>query len=1470
MNLFIYYAIMFIVYTLVINTICDLLNFFQTIPNMKKILGLDIGTNSIGWSVIERDMENETGRILGLGCRIIPTDTELLSKYETGQAASKSAVRRQARGARRLKQRYKLRRDRLIKSLQLLGWLPPVFQPGHSIPVSAETLMEMKTAFGTHEISDDWVVYFLRHKALYQAVTKEELARILYQMNQRRGFKSNRKSGNDLFPEEGEENDSGKKKRTKKVEIVTIKKIEDTGEKLKGNNIYRIILADDRTGTITRKVAPDWEGKELELEITCIPAGKKEPERLEFRMLNNTDADKWAKQKIAREEAIRRSGLEYAGNYYFHELKKNPRYIIKDVSIDRQFYIDELRAILTKQIELNAELNNVTSIQQIAETLYPKNQEKQKEIKNNDIIHLFTNDIIYFQRPLKSKKSSIGDCRLATKNYIDPSTGKKPSLKAAPISSPVFQEFRIWQTINNIRVLRRQFKDENGKLYLDTDVTSDHINEQTLEQLFELFDSKENVKQKQLLKILALNDTDYIINLYRQNEEKELPGNQTKTYLRKQFKKAGYELQGEAIINSPEKLYQLWHILYSLEEEKHILSALERQFKIPNTIAEIISKAPPFKPQYGSLSHQAMSRLLPLMRSGKYWNWERIDLDTKNRLEKIFYGEFDEGISDAIRDLFKKHQIVSEHTSKGLMVPMASYAVYGVHNEKNIAFYEKPEQVIPREALNLRNPIVEQVVNETLRLVQDIWKNDQFGRPSQIHIELARELKKNAAERKEISEMISENENENKRIAAILRELKLGNPNSLADIERLKLWEKQADEKGREDFKLLKFKRPSDPTKDEIEKYKLWAQQKFISPYSGELIPLSNLFTRAYDIDHIIPRSRFFDDSLDNKVIVETYLNNEKGNKTAYEYIKSGSAKGYNLLSPAAFEDNVNKLFFRKKRKLLLSEDVPEGFSNRHLVDSRYISKKLNELLTPVASNQKDPVIVTSGKITSELKSAWGLGEKMKELVKWRFDRLQEKTNDSYVWYEDELNQDQQPTGRKILRLKGYEKRIDHRHHALDALIVACTTRSHIKYLNDLNAAQYRKQVNDEELKQTLPQLLEEGKDNYWQSRKFKKPWKGFVKEATEKMDGIVISFKNNVKLYGKKANKNWRYIQQADGTFKKECKPVVDADGKKKLSPYIRQSLHKATYSGKIQLREYRTVNINDAFLTPAIIANKKEKQYIKGILEQAGGDVKKALKLYKERPLKDDAGVNIKKIMTIEFTPYYANRVDITSGFDEKRIGKIPDKALQKELLKHIGQVHELNKIRGKEEQIDAFGHEGIELLNRNRKIPITKVTIKEESEAKFEIRPGAFTEADKGTNLFFVIFENKSNPTLRKFESIPLRIVIEAKSAGSGFVEEQPDYHWFTLSPGDLVYMPEENENIATIDWTNTNLLAKKIYKLVSCNKSQAFFIPQTLSKVIVDKVEFDSMNKVERALDGRMIKQHCIKLKVNRLGIITPSR
>jgi CRISPR-associated endonuclease Csn1 len=152
---------------------------------MKNYLGLDLGTNSIGWALVERDDNLERGKIIGIGSRILPTDVELLSKYETGQAASKNAKRRQFRGSRRLKFRYKLRRDRLIQAMKLLGWIDENFQAGHVMPISESRLEEMKSAFGSSQIPDDWIVYYMRHIGLTEKLEKSELARVVYQMNQR-------------------------------------------------------------------------------------------------------------------------------------------------------------------------------------------------------------------------------------------------------------------------------------------------------------------------------------------------------------------------------------------------------------------------------------------------------------------------------------------------------------------------------------------------------------------------------------------------------------------------------------------------------------------------------------------------------------------------------------------------------------------------------------------------------------------------------------------------------------------------------------------------------------------------------------------------------------------------------------------------------------------------------------------------------------------------------------------------------------------------------------------------------------------------------------------------------------------------------------------------------------------------------------------------------------------------------------
>ena len=88
----------------------------------KNILGLDLGTNSIGWAVVT---ENEEQKYISCaGSRIIPMDAKLMGDFESGNSISQTKNCTQSRGARRLYERHALRRERLNRVLSILGFLP--------------------------------------------------------------------------------------------------------------------------------------------------------------------------------------------------------------------------------------------------------------------------------------------------------------------------------------------------------------------------------------------------------------------------------------------------------------------------------------------------------------------------------------------------------------------------------------------------------------------------------------------------------------------------------------------------------------------------------------------------------------------------------------------------------------------------------------------------------------------------------------------------------------------------------------------------------------------------------------------------------------------------------------------------------------------------------------------------------------------------------------------------------------------------------------------------------------------------------------------------------------------------------------------------------------------------------------------------------------------------------------------------
>ena len=150
---------------------------------MKKILGLDLGTTSIGWAFInEADADNETSSIINTGVRIVPLTTDEEADFKKGNTISINADRTLKRGARRSLQRFKQRRQALLQIFRKVNFITSNY-------VFAE--IGKQTTFSSYKI---------RAKAAVEKISKEELVQVLLMLNKKRGYKSSRKA---KTPEEG-------------------------------------------------------------------------------------------------------------------------------------------------------------------------------------------------------------------------------------------------------------------------------------------------------------------------------------------------------------------------------------------------------------------------------------------------------------------------------------------------------------------------------------------------------------------------------------------------------------------------------------------------------------------------------------------------------------------------------------------------------------------------------------------------------------------------------------------------------------------------------------------------------------------------------------------------------------------------------------------------------------------------------------------------------------------------------------------------------------------------------------------------------------------------------------------------------------------------------------------------------------------------------------------------------------------
>lgn len=255
----------------------------------------------------------------------------------------------------------------------------------------------------------------------------------------------------------------------------------------------------------------------------------------------------------------------------------------------------------------------------------------------------------------------------------------------------------------------------------------------------------------------------------------------------------------------------------------------------------------------------------------------------------------------------------------------------------------QPQQFLPYIPVDeVRNPVVLRALTQARKVINAMIR--RYGSPSQINIELARELSQPYSERRDIETKQKEFKAEKERTVKQFN-----------------------DTFGRE------------PHRDELTKFRLWREYNYCA-YSGTYLEPARLLEQGYvEIDHILPYSRSMDDSLNNKVLCTSKANRDKGNKTPYEYLNGVSA------SPQWHEYKVrietHKAFRQAKRNRLLRVDFDETasteFKERNLNDTRYIARYLQEFLKLnlqfAPSDSKIPVQTRNGAITSFLRAHWGL-----------------------------------------------------------------------------------------------------------------------------------------------------------------------------------------------------------------------------------------------------------------------------------------------------------------------------------------------------------------------------------------------------------------------------------------------------------------------------------------------------------------
>lgn len=1221
---------------------------------MKRILGLDLGTTSIGWAFVKESANPSIpSTIERLGVRVNPLTTDEQTNFEKGKPVSVNADRTLKRSMRRSLQRYKQRRNNLIDALLKANI------------ISTETILAENEKLSTHS------TYQFRAKAASEKISKEQFAKVLLMINKKRGYKSSRKARN-----------------------------EDEGQAVDGMAVAKMLYEENLTpGQLSyqllkegNKTLPDYYRSDLQIELEKVWSFQKQfhPQILsdEFRKeiegkgQRATSAIFWSKYKfntadikgsreekklkayewrskavhteLSKEEAAyviteinnnihNSSGYlgaisdrskelyfhkQTVGQYLYEQIKSNPHSRLKNQVFYRQDYLDEFEKIWETQARFHHELTSSL----------------KEEIR--DII-------IFYQRKLKSQKNLVSYCEFESKKAEKTVEGKNKTLtigyKVTPKSSPLFQEFKIWQNLNNLLL---QNKESKETILFDLEAK---------QMLFDELNVKGNLSKDAVLKIVGYNPKEWELNYTA------VEGNRTNQILYDAFLKIleieGYEVKDLLKLKTDKDDLKLLDIDIPAIEIKKMIKSIFQTLNIDSTILE-------FKAEIDGkdFEQQASYQLWHLLYSYEGDNSASGNEKLHELLQKKFgfslqhakvlanvtlTDDFGNLSAKAIRKIYPF--IKENKYSEACKLAGYNHSSSLTKDENESRLLKDKLELLPKNSL--RNPVVEKILNQLVNVINAIIADPDLGKPDEIRIELARELKKNAEERAEMTASINKATSEHELIRQI----------------------------------LIKEDGIKNPTRNDIIRYKLYQELKnngYKTLYSNTYIPREKLFSKEIDIEHIIPQSLLFDDSFSNKTLCYRQENLDKANRCAAEFIGpyfgEDKIESYltrvnmlyqlNLKSPG---EGISKAKYKKL--LMKADEIGKGFIERDLRDSQYIAKKAKQMLLEICKT----VVSTTGSVTDRLREDWDLINIMQEL---NFDKYKKLGLIETIEKKDGTTKE---------RITDWTKRNDHRHHAMDALTVAFTKHSHIQYLNNLNARKKEDKLGKEiyaiEQKETYYEKDKDGNGR----RKFNLPMPDFRAEAKKQLENILVSRKAKNKVVTKNKNK-----------FK------TKSGEKSKIELTPRGQLHKETVYGK--LKQYVTkeekpgAKFDEATILK--VAKPKERAALLQRLKENNNDPKKAFSgknSFDKKPLYIDEYKTQKlseKVKLVVLEDDYTIRKDITpENFkDIKSIEKIIDSGIKNILLKR------LDSYKGNAKEAFSNLDKNPIWMNQEKGITVKRVTI------------------------------------------------------------------------------------------------------------------------------------------------------------------